>query len=203
MQEDSPLTHSVTTSRRGLLALAAGGALVTAIGAPRAFAQAGAVNLPKASDAVEPFSVSVPRSAIDDLKRRLAFTRLPERETVGDWSQGVPLEKARTLIAYWRDRYDWRRFEARINALPQYRTRIDGLGIHFIHVRSPHPNALPIILTHGWPGSFVEFMEIMRLSGLSVIPRALAGERKTHSMSSCRRSRASGFPISRPRQVGT
>src|SRR6201987_3926453 len=161
MQEDFPLTRSVTTSRRGLFALAAGGALVTAIGAPRAFAQAGVVNLLEASDAVEPFSVSVPRSAIDDLKRRLAFTRLPERETVGDWSQGVPLEKARILIAYWRDRYDWRRFEARINALPQYRTQIDGLGIHFIHVRSPNPNALPIILTHGWPGSFVEFLEII------------------------------------------
>src|SRR5258708_38198326 len=83
-------------------------------------------------------------------------------ETVGDWSQGVPLEKAQALIAYWRDKYDLRRFEARINAFLQYRTRIDGLGIHFFHVRSPHPNALPIILTHGWPGSFVEFMEIMR-----------------------------------------
>src|SRR5579862_8900734 len=141
MQEDSPPTHSVTTSRRGLLALAAGGALSTAIGVPPAFAQ-GAVKLPKASDAVEPFSFSVPQIAIDDLKRRLGFTRWPERETVGDWSQGVPLEKARALIAYWRDRYDVRRFEARVNAFPQYRTRIDGLGIHFIHVRSPNPNAL-------------------------------------------------------------
>src|SRR6266853_3776860 len=101
MQEDSPFTHSVMTSRRGLLALAAGGVLSTAIGARPAFAQAAALKLPKASDAVEPFSFSVPQSAIDDLKRRLAFTRLPERETVGDWSQGVPLEKARTLIAYW------------------------------------------------------------------------------------------------------
>ncbi|HWX32553.1 MAG TPA: epoxide hydrolase, partial [Steroidobacteraceae bacterium] len=161
MQEDSPSTHSVMTSRRGLLALAAGGALVTAIGAPRAFAQAGAVKLPKASDAIEPFSFSVPQSAIEDLKRRLGSTRWPERETVGDWSQGVPLDKARALIAYWRDRYDVRRFETRVNAFSQYRTRIDGLGIHFIHVRSPNPNALPIILTHGWPGSFVEFMEII------------------------------------------
>src|SRR4029077_20993395 len=125
-------------------------------------AQAGAVNLPKASDAVEPFSFSVPQSAIDDLKRRLGSTRWPERETVGDWSQGVPLEKARALIGYWSDRYDVRRFEARVNAFPQYRTRIDGIGIHFIHVRSPNPDALPIIITHGWPGSFVEFMEIIR-----------------------------------------
>src|SRR6266481_3039864 len=145
MQEDSPFTHSVMTSRRGLLALAAGGALSTAIGAPAAFAQAGAVKLPNASDAVEPFSFSVPQSAID-----------------GDWSQGVPLEKARALIAYWRDGYDVRKFEARVNAFPQYRTSIDGLGVHFIHVQSPHRDALPIIITHGWPGSFVEFMEIIR-----------------------------------------
>ena len=110
---------------------------------------------------VEPFSVSVPQHAIDDLEQRLELTRWPERETVGDWSQGVPLKKAHALIAYWRDQYDWRRFETRVNAFPQYRTQIDGLGIHFIHVRSPHPNALPILLTHGWPGSSVEFMEII------------------------------------------
>jgi len=118
--------------------------------------------LPPASEAVTPFRAGFPQDAPRDLKRRLSMTRWPERETVGDWSQGVPLEKAQALIAYWRDKYDLRRFEARINAFPQYRTRIDGLGIHFFHVRSPHPNALPIILTHGWPGSFVEFMEIMR-----------------------------------------
>ena len=118
--------------------------------------------LPPASEAVTPFRAGFPQDAPRDLKRRLSMTRWPERETVGDWSQGVPLEKAQALIAYWRDKYDLRRFEARINAFLQYRTRIDGLGIHFFHVRSPHPNALPIILTHGWPGSFVEFMEIMR-----------------------------------------
>jgi len=118
--------------------------------------------LPPASEALTPFQASFPQDAPRDLKRRLSMTRWPERETVGDWSQGVPLEKAQALIAYWRDKYDLRRFEARINAFLQYRTRIDGLGIHFFHVRSPHPNALPIILTHGWPGSFVEFMEIMR-----------------------------------------
>ena len=117
--------------------------------------------LPAATKGVTPFKVSVPQSAIDDLKRRLASTRWPERETVGDWSQGVPLQKAQALVAYWRDKYDWRRFEARINAFPQYRTQIDGVGIHFIHVRSPHQNALPIILTHGWPGSVVEFMEVI------------------------------------------
>ena len=161
MQENSTPIRSGVTSRRGLLALAAGGVLSTAVGPVPAFAQASALKLPKVGDAVEPFSVSVPQSAIDDLKRRLALTRWPERETVSDWSQGVPLAKAQALIAYWRDKYNWRRFEARANAFPQYRTRIDGLGIHFIHVRSAHPNALPIILTHGWPGSFVEFMQII------------------------------------------
>jgi len=117
--------------------------------------------LPAATKDVAPFKVSVPQSAVDDLKRRLASTRWPERETVGDWSQGVPLQKAQALVAYWRDKYDWRRFEARLNAFPQYRTQIDGVGIHFIHVRSPQQNALPIILTHGWPGSVVEFMEVI------------------------------------------
>lgn len=110
---------------------------------------------------VEPFHVSVPQGAVDDLKRRLEFARWPERETVGDWSQGVPLEKAHALIGYWRDKYDWRRFETRVNGFPQFRTQIDGLGIHFIHLVSPHANALPIVLTHGWPGSFVEFLDVI------------------------------------------
>jgi len=174
--------------------------LSPAIGASEALAQATAFELPKATEGVEPFKVSVPQSAIDDLKRRLASTRWPERETVGDWSQGVPLQKAEALVAYWRDKYDWRRFEARINAFPQYRTQIDGLGIHFIHVRSPHRNALPIILTHGWPGSFVEFMEII---GPLSDPTRFGGGRKTRSMSSCRRSRALPSPTSRSRRAGT
>jgi len=119
------------------------------------------VVLPRATQDITPFKVQVPQAALDDLKRRLANTRWPNKETVADWSQGVPLEKAEALIAYWRDKYDWRRFEARINAFPQYRTLIDGVGIHFIHVHSPQKNALPIILTHGWPGSVVEFMEVI------------------------------------------
>src|SRR6266851_8874369 len=117
--------------------------------------------LPPATKAVTPFEVHVPKAALDDLMRRLAKTRWPEKETVGDWSQGVPLQKAQALVAYWRAKYDWRRFEARINAFPQSRTQLDGVGIHFIHVRSPQQNALPIILTHGWPGSVVEFMEVI------------------------------------------
>ena len=106
------------------------------------------------------FAIDVPHVVLDDLRARLLATRWPDA-VVDDWSQGVPLQKAEALVAYWRDKYGWRRFEARINAFPQYRTQIDGFGIHFIHVRSPHRNALPIILTHGWPGSFVEFMEII------------------------------------------
>ncbi len=123
--------------------------------------KAAQVVLPVATQDITPFKVQVPQAALDDLRRRLGNVRWPNKETVSDWSQGVPLQKAEALIPYWRDKYDWRRFEARINAFPQYRTQIDGLGIHFIHVRSPQPNALPIIFTHGWPGSVVEFMEII------------------------------------------
>jgi pimeloyl-ACP methyl ester carboxylesterase len=112
-------------------------------------------------DAIVPFEVNVPRTSLDDLKHRLASARWPDRETVDDWSQGVPLAKARSLIEHWENEYDWRRFERRINGYPQFRTKIDGLGIHFIHVRSKHPDALPIILTHGWPGSVVEFLDVI------------------------------------------
>jgi pimeloyl-ACP methyl ester carboxylesterase len=115
-----------------------------------------------ATDAVTPFTVMVPQVAIDDLKRRLVSARWPERETVGDWRQGVPLSRAQALLERWRDAYDWRAFERRINAFPQFRTNIDGLGIHFLHVRSRHSDALPILLTHGWPGSVVEFLNIIR-----------------------------------------
>src|SRR5258706_4739613 len=163
MPDNSILPNSVMPSRRELVDLAAGGAWVTTIGVGSALAQADRLAPGKGTEsvAVEPFRVSVSQAAIDDLRRRLTATRWPERETVGDWSQGVPLDKAHALVAYWRDKYDWHRFEARANTFPQFRTRIDGLGIHFLHVRSQHPKALPIILTHGWPGSFVEFMEII------------------------------------------
>ncbi len=96
-----------------------------------------------------------------DLQSRLATTRWPERETVGDWNQGVPLDRIKALCDYWARDYDWRRCEARLNALGQYRTRIDGLRIHFLHVRSRNPDAVPLILTHGWPGSVVEFLDVI------------------------------------------
>src|SRR5215813_7374565 len=110
---------------------------------------------------ITPFTYHAPQSALDDLKRRLTNARWPERETVSDWSQGVPLEKLRALVEYWQTAYDWRRFETKLNGFAQYRTEIDGLNIHFLHVRSRHANALPIILTHGWPGSVIEFFKII------------------------------------------
>jgi pimeloyl-ACP methyl ester carboxylesterase len=117
--------------------------------------------LPSATKAVRPFEIDVPAAALADLNRRLTNTRWPHKEPVADWSQGVPLAKARALVEYWRTRYEWRRVERTLNALPQFRTQLDGLGIHFIHVRSKHPNALPIIITHGWPGSVIEFLQVI------------------------------------------
>jgi pimeloyl-ACP methyl ester carboxylesterase len=119
------------------------------------------VVLPTTTQDLTPFKVHVPQAALDDLKKRLANTRWPNKEPVSDWSQGVPLAKAQALGEYWRTHYDWRRVESTLNALPQFRTQIDGLGIHFIHVRSKHQNALPIILTHGWPGSIIEFLQVI------------------------------------------
>ncbi|MBR7827114.1 epoxide hydrolase [Actinospica sp. MGRD01-02] len=114
-----------------------------------------------ASSRVRPFTVSIPESEIDDLKRRLAGTRWPDPETVGDWSQGVRVENARSLVEHWGRGYDWRRFESELNRHPQFLTEIDGLDIHFIHVRSKNPGAMPLILTHGWPGSIVEFLKLI------------------------------------------
>jgi epoxide hydrolase len=117
--------------------------------------------LPAATKDLSPFTVHVPQGALDDLKKRLANTRWPNKEPVTDWSQGVPLAKAQALADYWRTRYDWRRVESTLNGLPQFRTQIDGLGIYFIHVRSKHENALPMIMTHGWPGSIIEFLQVI------------------------------------------
>jgi pimeloyl-ACP methyl ester carboxylesterase len=110
---------------------------------------------------IRPFHVDVPEEQLDDLRRRIAVTRWPESETVADESQGVQLATMQELIRYWGTEYDFRRFEARLNALPQFITEIDGLDIHFIHVRSPHENALPLIITHGWPGSVVEMLNVV------------------------------------------
>jgi len=108
-----------------------------------------------------PFRVEVPEAELVDLRARLERTRWPEPEPVDDWSQGVPLAYLQDLCAYWAHGYDWRATEARLNALPQFRAEIDGLGIHLIHVRSRNPDALALVLTHGWPGSVVEFLKVI------------------------------------------
>ena len=108
---------------------------------------------------IRPFKVDVPKQALDDLHRRLEFRRLPSRELVGDRSQGVQLAAIQELARYWATEYDWGACEARLNALPQFVTEIDGVDIHFIHVKSRHEHALPLIMTHGWPGSVIELLE--------------------------------------------
>lgn len=108
---------------------------------------------------IRPFRVNVPQEALDDLHRRLAAMRLPNKELVPDRSQGVQLATIQALARYWATDYDWRKAEAKLNALPQFKTEIDGVDIHFIHVRSRHENALPLIMTHGWPGSVIELLE--------------------------------------------
>jgi epoxide hydrolase len=110
---------------------------------------------------IEPYEIAVPEAEIADLKERLARTRWPEREVVPDWSQGLPLSYAQELCRYWAERYDWRRWEARLNGWGSARTVIDGVGIHFLHVPSRHPRALPLVITHGWPGSVAEFAKVI------------------------------------------
>src|SRR5436853_7202976 len=114
-----------------------------------------------ASSAIRPFRIEIPEEALTDLRRRIAATRWPEKETVADQSQGVQLATMQKLASYWGKDYDWRKCEAKLKALPNFITTIDGLDIHFIHVRSKSPKALPIIITHGWPGSIVEQLKII------------------------------------------
>lgn len=127
---------------------------------------------------ITPFRIEVPQNQVDDLRDRLHRTRWPERETVGDWSQEVPLGYLRELCHYWSDGYDWRVTEARLNELPQYRTEIDGLGIHFVHLTARRADALPLLLTHGWPGSVAEFSGVIRPlaeAGFHVVCPSLPG----------------------------
>jgi pimeloyl-ACP methyl ester carboxylesterase len=113
------------------------------------------------SNEITPFRIDISDAALDDLRDRLHRTRWAEAETVDDWSQGVPLAYLQEVCEYWGNGYDWRVSEARLNQFPQFRTDIDGLGIHFLHVRSPHDDALPLVITHGWPGSIVEFHKVI------------------------------------------
>jgi epoxide hydrolase len=108
-----------------------------------------------------PFTINIPQSQLDDLRARLALTRFPEKEIVEDWDQGIPLSYVKEVAAYWADGYDWRRCEAALNAHPHFLIEIDGLDIHFMHIRSANPAARPLIMTHGWPGSVLEFMDVI------------------------------------------
>lgn len=114
-----------------------------------------------ADNAIRPFHISVPEAALADLRQRVQATRWPDKETVTDQSQGVKLEKIQKLVNYWGTDYDWRKAEAKLNALPQFITKIDGLDIQFVHIRSKHPNAMPLIITHGWPGSIFELLKVV------------------------------------------
>ena len=148
---------SSKASRRDVIA-------ATAVGGAALFVSAGfseAATAGGGSSAVRPFQIHVPQADLDDLQRRLKATRWPERETVNDTTQGVRLQTMQALAAYWTNEYDWRNCETYLNKLPQFITEIDGLDIHFIHVRSKHANALPIIITHGWPGSIIEQLKII------------------------------------------
>jgi pimeloyl-ACP methyl ester carboxylesterase len=113
------------------------------------------------STAITPFQLAIEDQQLRDLKQRLALTRWPDRQTSDGWSQGVPLDYMRELCTYWVEDYDWYRWQDKLNSYPQFKTRIDEVGIHFIHLRSPHADALPLLMTHGWPGSIVEFHKVM------------------------------------------
>jgi Epoxide hydrolase N terminus len=179
---------SVPTWRSSLAASAAAGAFGLALLAAASYAK----TVPAAeADAIRPFHVDVPETALVDLRRRIAATRWPDKETVTDRSQGVQLARIQELVRYWGTNYDWRKAEAKLNALPQFVTNIDGLDIHFIHVRSRHPNAMPLIMTHGWPGSV-----------RSPIPRPMADVRRTPSISLSPRCPVMAFRASRRKPAG-
>jgi pimeloyl-ACP methyl ester carboxylesterase len=153
--QGSQVSEVIDQDRRAMLGSAAMGIAIAAAASlfplHRALADQG--------DAIRPFRVNFPEEALTDLRRRVAATRLPDRETVDDGSQGLQLAAFSGLMHYWATGYDWRKAEARLNALPQFTTTIDGIDIHFIHVRSRHANALPLIMTHGWPGSVFELLK--------------------------------------------
>ena len=150
---------SSNTSRREMLAATAAGGVVLAVSS--GLTEAAVAGGGAGASAIRPFHIHFPDEDLADLRRRLKATRWPERETVNDTTQGVRMATIQALARYWTDEHDWRKCEARLNGLPQFITEIDGLDIHFIHVRSKHPNALPIIITHGWPGSVIEQLKVI------------------------------------------
>ena len=147
------------------------GALATQISV--SYAQPAPSGEPVSQEAIRPFKVQIPKKDLADLRKQILTTRWPDKETVGDQSQGVQLATMQKLANYWATKYDWRKAESKLNALPQFKTTIDGLEIHFIHVRSKEPNALPVIITHGWPGSI---FEELKLIGPLTNPTAYGGK---------------------------
>src|SRR5688572_9658092 len=148
------LALSSTSERRtGLLVLAA-----TAVGVAT---QVPVVAAENSDTAIRPFRVAIPEKELVDLRRRVAAMRWPTKELVGDRTQGVQLDTLRELARYWTTDYDWRKAEAKLNAYPQFVTKIDGVDVHFLHVKSRHPNAMPMIITHGWPGSVIELLDVI------------------------------------------
>jgi len=165
---------SLSPTRRGFLAASAAAGAIGLLPAHLAAAAAAGDARPSQpsnqgdspmgttdDNAIRPFRINVPEEALIDLRRRIAATRWPDRETVADRSQGVPLATIQPLVRYWGTEYDWRKAEAKLNALPQFVTEIDGLDIQFVHVRSRHPNSMPLIMTHGWPGSIFELLKVV------------------------------------------
>jgi pimeloyl-ACP methyl ester carboxylesterase len=152
--EDSTYPPSLT--RRDLVA---GSAAALTLGSLGMLASATAA--PAGDDAIRPFTARIPQAALIDMRRRIAATRWPDKETVADASQGAPLAQLQELVRYWGTDYDWRKGEAALNAIPQFKTRIDGVDIHFLHAKSLHPNAMPLIVTHGWPGSVFEQIKLV------------------------------------------
>ena len=146
--------ESLSPTRRDLLAASAAAGAVSVLPAQMASGAGG-------ENAIRPFRINIPEAELTELRRRINATKWPERETVADASQGVQLATIQKLAQYWASSHDWRKCEAKINAVPNFITEIDGLDIHFIHVRSKHENALPMIVTHGWPGSIIEQMKII------------------------------------------
>ena len=144
---------SSISNRREFLGVSAAAAALNVLAAGALTAAEG--------DVIRPFRVNIPDEQLVDLRRRIAATRWPDRETVNDRSQGIQLAKLQELVRYWGTSYDWRKAEAKLNALPQFVSTIDGLDIHFINVRSRHPNAMPLIMTHGWPGSLFELLKVI------------------------------------------
>jgi pimeloyl-ACP methyl ester carboxylesterase len=157
-------TGSLSLTRREFLAATVASGAITLL--------TGGVRAAGGDNSIRPFVVNVPQEDIDDLRERIAHTRWPDMETVGDASQGPQLANVRELVDYWGNGYDWRRAEAKLNALPQFMTTVDGIDVHFIHVRSRHPNALPMVISHGWPGSV---FEQIKLIGPLTDPTAFGG----------------------------